>query len=208
MASWSWRTGRRIPSSPLLTRAPRSFGRPCSRNPRSPSSLSGQWKARVGSRTSPSCPSATYRRCSPSCRRYLEKFLRFCAFINTRFRHRRRAPKRGHMALIACFSYPDRGDVRVVYGVIAAFRRIPRGVVSRGQVRTRLRLPLSPAAFLDRLEKGIKTKDILLQHSPSSMGPKICLWLSVPRPPFASSAPVLRFGCTGLAAVRWRFACV
>ena len=68
------------------------------------------------------------------------------------------------MALFACFSYPDRGDARVVYGVIAAFRRIPRGVVSRGQVRTRLRLPLSPAAFLDRLEKGIKTKDILLQH--------------------------------------------
>ena len=26
--------------------------------------------------------------------------------------------------------------------------------------------------------------------------------------PFASSAPVLRFGCAGLAAVRWRFACV
>ena len=36
--------------------------------------------------------------------------------------------------------------------------------MSRGQVRTRLWLPLSPAAFLDRLDKGTKTKDILLQH--------------------------------------------
>ena len=65
-----------------------------------------------------------------------------------------------------------------------AFRRPPRGVVSRGQVRTRLRLPLSPAAFLDRLEKGIKTKDILLQHLSSSTGPKIFMWGSLPRPSY------------------------
>ena len=72
--------------------------------------------------------------------------------------------------------------------------------MSQGQVRTRLRLPLSPAAFLDRLEKGIKPKDILLQHLPSSTGPKTLLWGSVSRPGSSTSHDHHR----GTRAVQYR----
>ena len=190
MASTSWPVGPRTQYSPLTTHGSRSTGPRSSQRPSIATSPSGSRDTRASSsstpRTRPSCPRPT----CPSSSRYLASLLLFGGVIQRRIRHRRRAPKRGHMALFACFSYPDRGDVRVVYGVIAAFRRIPRGVVSRGQVRTRLRLPLSPAAFLDRLEKGIKTKDILLQHLPSSTGPKTFLWGSVPRPSSPLKFPI------------------
>ena len=91
--------------------------------------------------------------------------------IKAQIRDRRCLSECGHMVIFASFSYCDRGDCRVVYGVIVAFRRPPRGVVSRGQVRTRFRLPLSPSAFLDRLEKSIKRKIFCCNTSPCQRGP-------------------------------------
>ena len=119
---------------------------------------------------------------------------------------RLRAHRRcGAAFIFASFSFLDRGDIWVVYWVMVACRTTPRGVVSRGQVRTRLRLPLSPAAFLDRLEKGIKTKDILLQHLPSSTGPRLFCG-SLCQDPCTVAQQRLRNGyCLKHAQNRWRY---
>ena len=170
-------TGPRTRHSPLSTRSSRRTGPPSSPHPPCASSPSGHVRVPARAR-------AALRRHMRAVvlihRHGKGPYAAVSSVIKARFRTCRRARKRGHMAIFASFSYFDRGDCWVVYGVIVAFRRPPRGVVSRGQVQTRFRLPLSPAAFLDRLEKGIKRKIFCCNTSPSSTGPKTLLRLSVP----------------------------